>query len=233
MRVITFIAQIAGNKALLTAEESWHCAKVLRKRPGEAVHLIDGKGNFYEGELELVTDKQCTARVLQGPIPQAARAYYLHLAVAPTKQIDRMEWLIEKAVEIGVDEISFFHSRNSERTVVKMERVERIVESAVKQSLQARLPALNALRPLSALLDAGAEQQRFIAHCFDLPKVAIRSAGFTDKRTLVLIGPEGDFTRGEVEAAQEKGFAGLDLGVNRLRTETAGLFVCQAAALLA
>ena len=140
-----FIASITDTLATLTSEESWHCTKVLRKKTGDKIHLIDGKGNFYEGVLEQVSEKKCTASVTNGPRAQAKRNYYLHLAIAPTKQIDRIEWMIEKAVEIGCDEISFIACKNSERTNIKTDRIVKIVESAVKQSLQAFIPKVNEL----------------------------------------------------------------------------------------
>ena len=229
--VNTFIATIQDTAALLTPEESWHCAKVLRKKNGEKIHLIDGNGNFYEGELISVTEKQCTAKVTAGPIIQKKKNYALHLAIAPTKQIDRIEWMIEKAVEIGIDEISFIHCKNSERTAVKTERIQKIVESAVKQSLQAFIPKVNALIPFKELLKLE-NDQKWIAHCFNTPKQSIKLIDFKNKSTLVLIGPEGDFTMEEVKLAEISGFQSLDLGENRLRSETAGLYVCQAISIL-
>lgn len=229
--VNTFIAHIQNGLALLTQEESWHCAKVLRKKTGEPIHLIDGLGNFYEGELTLVSDRQCTAKIVSGPTSQKKRNYYLHLAIAPTKQIDRIEWMIEKAVETGIDEISFLQSKNSERTVIKIDRIQKIVESAVKQSLQAFIPKINELRSLKDLVKTEADQ-KFIAHCFDSEKTEVKTIVFRNKSTFILIGPEGDFTIEEVTAAEDAGFSGLSLGETRLRTETAGLYVCQAASLL-
>lgn len=227
-----FIASIQNNEALLTSEESWHCAKVLRKKSGEHIHIIDGKGNFYEGTLELVSEKLCKAKLTKGPTPQNPRSYYLHLAIAPTKQLDRIEWMIEKVVEIGVDELSFINSKNSERTVLKAERIVKIVESAVKQSLQARIPKVNELCGFKEFMKVDFEGQKFIAHCFEEPKLEIKDLKFSNTSNLVMIGPEGDFTREEVEMASEKGFNALGLGNTRLRSETAGLYVCQAVSLL-
>ncbi|MES2681227.1 MAG: RsmE family RNA methyltransferase [Bacteroidota bacterium] len=226
-----FIADIRGGKAVLTADESWHCSKVLRKKPGDRVQLIDGRGNFYEGILELVAEKESLVKITGGPTPQAGRNYYLHLAIAPTKQIDRIEWMIEKAVEIGIDEISFVLCKNSERTIVKTDRVNKIVESAVKQSLQALIPKVNELRSLKDLLAVRADQ-KLIAHCFEGQKENIRTVTFSNQSTLVLVGPEGDFTLEEVALAESHEFKAITLGENRLRSETAGLFICQAAALL-
>ena len=227
-----FIATVQNSIALLTSEESWHCAKVLRKKTGDPVHLIDGVGNFYEGVLELVSENQCNVKITKGPTSQTKRNYYLHLAIAPTKQMDRIEWMIEKAIEVGVDEISFILSKNSERTVVKLERVAKIVESAVKQSLQAYIPKINEIRSFKDLVTQSKADQKLIAHCYDGDKKDIKKIVFKSMSTLILIGPEGDFSLDEVEFAQQNSFEALSLGTNRLRAETAGLYVCQAASLL-
>ena len=227
-----FIATIQDKTATLTSEESWHCAKVLRKKSGDPVHVIDGKGNFYEGILELVSEKQCRVTLTKGPISQQKRNYFLHLAIAPTKQMDRIEWMIEKAVEIGIDEISFVSCKNSERTVIKTERILKIVESAVKQSLQAFLPKVNELRTFKDIISNSSADQKLIGHCYDTAKKDIRQVQFTGRSSLVLIGPEGDFTEDEVELSGQNGFEAISLGANRLRSETAGLYICQAASLL-
>lgn len=226
-----FIAEIRDNKAFLTEEESWHCARVLRKRAGEQMRVIDGEGNFYSGTLELVTDKSCVVALHEGPQKQAPRDYYLHLAIAPTKQIDRIEWMLEKAVEIGVDEISFINCRNSERVVVKDARIKKIVESAVKQSLQARIPKLNGVIDLRHVLEIPADQ-KLIAHCEEGAKKDITDISFNGRQTLMLVGPEGDFAPEEIDRSLKAGFTPVSLGDTRLRTETAGLYVCQAVSLL-
>jgi 16S rRNA (uracil1498-N3)-methyltransferase len=228
--VNVFIAEIDQNKAFLTAEESWHCAKVLRCKAGEAIHLIDGRGHFYKAELLSVNEKKCEALVTSGPTLQPKRDYYLHLAIAPTKNIDRIEWLVEKAVEIGIDELTFIRCKNSERTVIKIDRIHKIVESAVKQSLQAYLPKVNELVDFSKLFSIPSDL-KLIAHCMDGDKSHIRSLHIKNKKSLVVIGPEGDFTEQEVKTALENNFSPITLGANRLRTETAGLFVCNAFAL--
>ncbi|MDP1802255.1 MAG: 16S rRNA (uracil(1498)-N(3))-methyltransferase [Bacteroidota bacterium] len=227
-----FIATVIDKTGTLTSEESWHCAKVLRKKAGDPIQLIDGVGNFYQAVLELVSDKKCNAKILSGPVLQQKRNYYLHLAIAPTKQIDRIEWMIEKAVEIGVDEISFINCHNSERIVIKTERINKIVESAVKQSLQAYLPKVNELVSFKNLIASSNADQKLIAHCFDSEKENIKQIDFKNKSTLVLIGPEGDFSKEEVDLALKNRFKAVSFGTNRLRTETAGLYACQAAALL-
>jgi len=226
-----FIAAIQDRQAILTPEESWHCSKVLRKKPGEQVQVIDGKGNFFEGQLEMVSEKQCIVKINKGPVAQAKRNYYLHLAIAPTKQIDRIEWMIEKAVEIGIDEISFIHCKNSERTVIKTERVMKIVESAVKQSLQAFIPKVNEMVFFKEIINSKAEQ-KLIAHCFETEKTSIKSVDFKNRTNLVMVGPEGDFTKEEIALATGQGFQSISLGEKRLRSETAGLYVCQAISIL-
>lgn len=227
-----FIASIEANTGTLTSEESWHCAKVLRKKSGDNIQLIDGVGNFYDAVLELVSDKKCTAKILSGPTAQTKRNYYLHLAIAPTKQIDRIEWMIEKAVEIGIDEISFITCKNSERTVIKIDRIHKIVESAVKQSLQAYLPKINDLVSFKEIISNSKADQNLIAHCYESEKENLNQIDFKNKSTLILIGPEGDFSKEEVELAIKNNFKAVSFGTNRLRTETAGLYVCQAASLL-
>lgn len=227
-----FIATIDDSIATLTAEESWHCCKVLRKKVGDRLLVIDGIGGVFEGELELVTEKKCVVKIAKALETQAKRNYYLHMAIAPTKQMDRTEWAIEKMVEIGVDEISFIQCKNSERTIIKTDRIQKIVESAVKQSLQAFIPKVNELMPLKDIVKNSKENQKLIAHCFDSEKKEIKYLDFKNKKNLVLIGPEGDFTKEEVGFAIENEFKGISLGTNRLRTETAGLYVCQAIAIL-
>jgi 16S rRNA (uracil1498-N3)-methyltransferase len=226
-----FIATIDNDRATLRADESWHCAKVLRKRTGDDIRIIDGKGSFYSAVLTVVSEKKCEARITSGPEIQAKRNYHLHLAIAPTKQVDRMEWMIEKAVEIGIDEITFIHAKNSERTVIKTDRIMKVVESAIKQSLQARIPKVNEITGFKEVICVASEQ-KLIAWCGDGRKTEIWKFPFAGKNTLVLIGPEGDFTQAEADAAIEKGFVPVSLGETRLRTETAGLYVCQLASII-
>lgn len=226
-----FIAHINGNTAELTSEESWHCAKVLRFKSGQKINLIDGTGNFYEGVLENVNEKKCTATITSGPKTRLKHPYYLHLAIAPTKNIDRMEWLVEKAVEIGIDEITFVRCKNSERTVLKDERLLKIAESAVKQSLQAYIPKINGLISFDDLIQSSADL-KFIAHCETDSKKSLKDFELKNRKSLVLIGPEGDFSHEEINLAKTKGFSAITLGENRLRTETAGLYVVNAFALL-
>lgn len=227
-----FIASVVNNKGILTKDESWHCTKVLRKKKDDHIRLIDGKGNFFNGVLDFVSEKQCLVIITEGPFQQIKHNYYLHLAIAPTKQIDRVEWMIEKGVEIGVDEISFIQSKNSERTTIKIDRIIKIVESAVKQSLQAFIPKVNEIINLNNFLINTIADQKFIAHCHDDSKINLRQIDFKQKNTVVIIGPEGDFSKDEINLATQNNYQSVSLGNNRLRTETAGLFICQAASLL-
>ncbi|MBL7917954.1 MAG: RNA methyltransferase [Bacteroidia bacterium] len=155
----------------------------------------------------------------------------MHVAIAPTKQIDRIEWFVEKAIEIGIDEISFIKCKNSERTVVKIDRIKSIAESAVKQSKQAFIPKINELTDFSKIVLTDADL-KCIAHCNDGDKLSLKNQNFKDKSVFILIGPEGDFTTGEVELANKNSFVSIELGVNRLRTETAGLYAVQAVSIL-
>jgi len=226
-----FIASVKDNTATLTADESWHCAKVLRYKANDAIDLIDGLGAFYKGVLKIVNEKQCVVDIMEGPIYQSKRNYYLHLAIAPTKQIDRIEWMVEKAVEIGIDEISFIKCKNSERINIKIERIQKIVESAVKQSKQAFIPKINDLVDFKHILKSEATL-KLIAHCEVSDKKSLRDFKLSSTSVCVLVGPEGDFASEEIKHAIEAGYQPVSLGETRLRTETAGLYVVQALSIL-
>jgi 16S rRNA (uracil1498-N3)-methyltransferase len=227
-----FIAEIQGNEAVLMPEESWHCAKVLRFRAGDHIRVIDGKGGAFDARLGLVTEKQCRATITAGPIKQSERGCRLHLAVAPTKQIDRTEWMLEKAVEIGIDEMTFIQCKNSERTSVRHDRMQKIAESAVKQSLQSRLPVINGLVQFGALITKSSDELKLIAHCHDESRKPLNEFHPKGKSVLAVVGPEGDFTQEEITTAKQAQFESILLGPNRLRTETAGLYMVQAINLL-
>lgn len=224
-----FIARFESQKAYLREDESFHCCKVLRKKAGDRVLLIDGQGLYREALLEKVSEKLCVAGLVGEEKLQKPRSYSLHLAIAPTKHMDRLEWLVEKAVEIGIDELSFIRCQHSERTQVNTERLKKIAESAVKQSLQARIPVLHDLQDLLPFMQSQQTAHKYIAHCENGSKTHIRDIRFSGTDTLVLIGPEGDFSKEEIHAAISQGYKALHLGENRLRTETAGLMVVQAA----
>ncbi|MBK6932956.1 MAG: 16S rRNA (uracil(1498)-N(3))-methyltransferase [Saprospirales bacterium] len=222
MNQLFYSPHIENGLARLDEEETRHLIAVLRRQVGDHLELTDGKGYFYTAELVEAGKKHSLARILEtrGAPEPAAR---LHLAVAPTKQIDRFEWLLEKATEIGIQEITPLLCRRSERTTVRHDRLEKILVSAMKQSLQSRLPRLNPLAPFAQVVDEAAEPKRFIAWCPDEPLPPLRTFLQPTTDTLMLIGPEGDFTPEEALYAAGHGFVAVNLGPTRLRTETAGL----------
>ena len=207
----------------LPEEEAGHCIRVLRMKEGDRIRLIDGKGSFYDAVISAVSGKRCMVHIESREVQQPLWDGHLHIAVAPTKLMDRNEWFVEKAVEIGVDEITFLKTDHSERDVVKMERIEKIAVSAMKQSQKATLPVLNGMTTLRNLIERGFDGDKFIAHCEPGSKVLLQDAVIPGHDSLVLIGPEGDFSPAEIEMALKAGFRPISLGPSRLRTETAAL----------
>lgn len=208
----------------LPEEEAGHCLRVLRLGMGDEVMLTDGKGCFYRAEISNIAGKRCLVKVVE-TIPQAPFwRGHLQLAIAPTKNMDRMEWMAEKATEIGFDELSFLSCRFSERKVIKTERIEKIVVAAVKQSLKAYKPVVDEMEDFRTFISRKElPEQRFIAHCYEGEKPLLKHVLTPGEDALVMIGPEGDFSREEVEMAGTAGFRSISLGRSRLRTETAGL----------
>lgn len=215
-------------------EESQHIAKVLRLQQGDTLHITNGKGLLFQGQLTFASPKQCEVTITQCT-PQLRRPYYLHLVVAPTKMNERYEWFLEKATEIGVDEITPIICQHSERTVLKIERFQKIILSAMKQSLQCYLPQLNPPIKSSDFFkqlqpDATA---KFIAHCEDTHKQMLSHILPNDaQRIMILIGPEGDFSSDEITTALAQHFQPISLGDTRLRTETAAIVACHTIAVL-
>lgn len=208
----------------LDEDESKHAIRVLRIIAGDQVEVVDGKGQRVIAEVSKDHPKRCELRIISRVQEPSPRPYYLHVAVAPTKSIDRIEWFLEKAVEIGIDEVSFLECENSERTVVKMERMEKVAVSAMKQSQQSRVPVLNEVRQFDELLSNTTADIRLIAHCEESAKNPIQNKIEKGKSILVLIGPEGDFSTNEINQALAEGFIPISLGETRLRTETAALY---------
>jgi len=208
-------------------EESRHIGKVLRKKEGDTIYLTNGKGIRFQAELSLVTPKHCEAAIktfsTATPMP-----YKLHMAVAPTKLNDRFEWFLEKATEIGVTEITPIICDHSERKTVKLERYNKIVVSAMKQSLQDYLPIINQPLSFSDFLQhqSLSKSTNFIAHCEDGEKVELKHLLTNQTNICIAIGPEGDFSPNEIDLARENSFKAITLGTNRLRTETAALVSC-------
>ena len=229
-RANTFFGIIQNNAAILNEDESLHCVKVLRHKVGDAIQVIDGKGTRAVGTIQAAHAKQCAVLLTQKETVIKNRNYYLHIAIAPTKNMERIEWFVEKAVEIGVDEISLIKCKNSERTVVKDERILKMAESAVKQSQQAYIPKLNALVEFKEFIKTNTSDIKLVAHCEKEAKENIKKYIVENKSYTVLIGPEGDFNKDEIALALTTGYLPVALGQNRLRTETAGIYVCGALA---
>ncbi|MBR5935669.1 MAG: 16S rRNA (uracil(1498)-N(3))-methyltransferase [Bacteroidaceae bacterium] len=207
----------------LPQEEAGHCLRVLRMKEGDALRIADGKGTFYNAVISAVQGKRCMVHIESEERQEPLWNGHLHIAMAPTKLMDRNEWFVEKAVEIGVDEITFIRTDHSERDVIKMERIEKIAVSAMKQSQKATLPVLNGMTGFRSFVERGFDGDRFIAHCEPGSKVLLQDAVVPGHDTLVLIGPEGDFSPSEIEMALKAGFKPISLGPSRLRTETAAL----------
>ena len=223
---IFYTPDIIGNLYQLSEEESKHCVRVLRLKTGDKVNLVDGKGGFYEAMVSSDNPKACMLNIIAKTQEFESRDYYLHLAVAPTKNTDRLEWLIEKAVEIGIDEFTPIICEHSERRNLNIERLERIAISAMKQSIKAYKPIINECLSVKKLIELNQQQVKLIAHCMNDKKESIAKAYSQSQSVLCLIGPEGDFSQEEVRFATDKGFKGISLGNSRLRTETAGLVAC-------
>lgn len=207
----------------LPADEAAHALRVLRLQPGDEVRLTDGQGGFYHARISECNRKRCMVEVIEQEEQAPLWTGHLHLALAPTKNMDRMEWLAEKATEIGFDELTFLNCQWSERRIVKGERIEKILISAMKQSLKARLPKLNDITDFAQFVKQPISGQKFIAHCHEGEKTPLRQALQPAQDALVLIGPEGDFSPDEVALAVAEGFTPVTLGHTRLRTETAAL----------
>lgn len=209
----------------LDSEESRHAIKVLRHNSGDIIHVIDGKGCFYNAIIIDANPKKCIFEISEKR-QEPQKSYYIHIAIAPTKNIDRIEWFVEKAVEIGIDEISFVICDNSERKVVKSDRIHRKAISAIKQSVKAKLPKINEPERYSTFINRAELGNKFIAYVdFTNPETLFKQAKSGEKYCL-LIGPEGDFSVNELESAITAGFKKVSLGISRLRTETAAVVAC-------
>ncbi|MBP3787597.1 MAG: 16S rRNA (uracil(1498)-N(3))-methyltransferase [Prevotella sp.] len=222
-----FYAPDAATSTELPQEEAMHALRVLRLKSGDEMMLMDGKGSFYRAEVTLAHTHHCFYEIKDSLPQQPQWKGRVHLAIAPTKLMDRIEWMTEKAVEIGIDELSFLNCQFSERRVVKVPRVDKIVVSAVKQSRKAWKPAVNEIVSFADFIAQPREGRKYIAHCYDeIPRTylyeELQKPSDSDD-ALVLIGPEGDFSIDEVRKAVANGYQSVHLGESRLRTETAGL----------
>ena len=218
----------------LPAEEATHALRVLRLKPGDELFLMDGEGVFYEAHVTQA-DKHCYYEIDKALSQPKTWSAHIHLGIAPTKMMERIEWLAEKATEIGFDELSFLHCKFSERKTLRADRVEKIVISAAKQSRKSFLPLVHELTPFSQFIDESEEGHRYIAHCYDeIERVDFFNElnQLTDDAPItILVGPEGDFSIDEVKLAMAKGYKSISLGKSRLRTETAGLYAVMLAQL--
>ncbi len=216
--------------ALLTEEDSAHCIRVLRMKSGEEIFFTDGNGNFYTGTISDPDPKKCRVSIAETKHDYGRRNYSLHIAIAPTKNIDRLEWFLEKATEIGIDEITPVICQRSERRVLKTERLNKVLLSAMKQSLKTYLPKLNEPVALDKFIAGNTTEQKYI--CLMNAEGHLKNKLITSTNTLVLIGPEGDFTETEILLSHRNNFIPVSLGKSRLRTETAGIVAASIVSLL-
>ena len=222
-----FYVPDAQQQTELPPDEAMHAMRVLRLKGGDELFLMDGKGNYFKAEVTIAATHHCYYEIKEC-LPQKPQwKGHRHLAIAPTKMLDRIEWMIEKVTEIGVDEISFINCQFSERRLLKTTRLEKIAISAVKQSRKAWKPVLNEMELLKRFLELPRKGKKYIAHCYnEIPRTYLfdeLQKNEDDEEVTVLIGPEGDFSLEEVKDCMKKGYQSVHLGESRLRTETAGL----------
>jgi 16S rRNA (uracil1498-N3)-methyltransferase len=224
---IFYSPDIKDNTCVLDKDESRHCVKVLRMTKGSLVKLIDGSGNMFEGQIVDPDPQRCSIAIIQTFPDFEKRNYRLHIAISPLKNQERLEWFVEKSVEMGIDEITPLICRNTEKPGIKAERINNIIISAMKQSLKASRPLLNEPAKFGEFIISAFNAIKMIAHCnpgFERNKIdSIYKSG---RNAVILIGPEGDFSNEEVATAINNGFEPVHLGSSRLRTETAGIAAC-------
>lgn len=228
-----FYVPDAANQVELPAEEATHALRVLRLKGGDEIFLMDGEGAFYRAEVTAASSKRCLYEIKENMPQERAWKGHIHLAIAPTKMMERIEWMAEKATEIGFDELSFLNCQFSERKVVKTPRIDKIVISAVKQSHKAWKPVVNELVSFKEFIQTPRPGRKFICHCYEevekkdffqeISSLSDDTDGKDAADITVLVGPEGDFSIDEVRLALENGYESVSLGTSRLRTETAGL----------
>ncbi|MEM9885483.1 MAG: 16S rRNA (uracil(1498)-N(3))-methyltransferase [Bacteroidota bacterium] len=227
-----YTTQIENTRAQLAVEERRHL-NVLRKKVGDFVHLVDGKGHIFKAEIVELNKKKCSLAI-RAMIRADKLPFWLHIAIAPTKNIARFEWFLEKATEIGVQEITPIFCKHSERKRIRLDRLEKILISAMKQSNRTFLPKLNEAVDFSTFLalQTTLPAFRYIAHCEQSEKVDLWSNYQAGQDVVLMIGPEGDFDPSEIEVAKANGFLAVRLGEARLRTETAGIVACHTVQLM-
>ncbi len=216
----------------LNEDESLHCSRVLRLQSGDKVLITNGKGYFFDAIIEIPHPKRTTVFCGVGRWEGEKTFYKVHIALAPTKNLERTEWFVEKATEIGIDKITIFFSSHSERRVIKPERLQRTALAAMKQSFRAKLPEFDIAGDFRSIIASATEKQRFIAWINEGVKLELANAIVPNNDVMVLIGPEGDFSIEEVAQAKDHGFVPVSLGPSRLRTETAAFVACHTAHLI-
>jgi 16S rRNA (uracil1498-N3)-methyltransferase len=219
-----YYPDLSDNIIMLDEDESKHAVRVLRLVIGAEVMLVDGKGTRAYAKVSDDHPKRCMLEITERKKETTDRNYRLHVAIAPTKNLDRLEWFVEKATEIGIDSIILISCDHSERFIVKAERMEKVTVSAIKQSQQSWLPEVKEVTPFKEFIAVVPQNaQRFIAHCAEGEKQTLKNNVKQEGDIFILIGPEGDFSAEEIQLATEKGFISITLGERRLRTETAAL----------
>ncbi len=223
---VFYISRIEPGLNVLNPEESHHCARVLKMHKGEKAGFLDGKGTFATGNIAEPHQKHSMVEILEIHKDHRKRPYSLHIAIAPTRNIDRFEWFIEKCVEIGIDEISPLLCERSERRILKNQRLNKRILSAMKQSMNALWPKLNELMTFDDFVTGITGTNNFIAHLDESNPSLLKDQELYHTSTLIMVGPEGDFSPRELKLAKEKNITAVSLGPNRLRTETAGIVCC-------
>ncbi len=220
-----FEPEATSDQFVLNIAEARHCLKILRKRKGDTVHIVDGRGTFYQCIIQIDDAKNCQLKVVK-TTDKKSFSPKRHIAISPTKNMDRIEWFVEKAVEIGIDSITFILCHNSERRTLKLDRIEKKAVSAMKQSGKALLPEIHKLIDFDKHITNVDEACKFIAYVDKTNENHLKNLVDHKQSTVILIGPEGDFSKKEIESALSCGFQAISLGDNRLRTETAGVVAC-------
>lgn len=221
------LIDLKTEQITFSKEESKHIVRVLRKKEKDILYITNGKGFLFNAAIVIVNDKKCIAKIVAIEEKVKPWNYYLHVAIAPTKNNNRLEWFLEKATEIGIDEITPIICQNSERKNVKTDRLEKIVLSAMKQSLKFTLPKLNEAVKFSDFIKQNSDADLLIAHCEESDKKTLKNTVKPNSTITILIGPEGDFSLSEIKKAIDKKAIPISLGTSRLRTETAGLVAVQ------
>ncbi|MCK4664053.1 MAG: 16S rRNA (uracil(1498)-N(3))-methyltransferase [Bacteroidales bacterium] len=223
---IFYTPDILSDNYTLNETESKHCVKVLKHKVNDLIYLIDGKGGFYTAKITDNNHKKIKF-IVQKVIKEYNKSnFYLHIAMAPPKNISRFEWFLEKTTEIGIDEITPIICEHSERKIINIERLNKIIISAIKQSKKAYLPKLNEIEDYKTFINRSLSDTKYIAYCNETELKTLKSIYNNETKVLIMIGPEGDFSPTELLLAEKNKYEGISLGKSRLRTETAGIVAC-------